>query len=79
MRLDGDKLKAYGRENMVTQLLPALKAHKEALKAFLCTEEREFYEERAAIAEYDGELSHSEAEAQAFAEWEAWRSKRNYH
>jgi len=40
---------------------------------------RDFYEERAAIFEYDGGLSRSDAEAQAFAELQTWRTQRTYH
>ena len=40
---------------------------------------RDFYEERAAIAEYDCGLSRSDAEAQAFAELQAWRSTITSH
>ena len=39
----------------------------------------DFYEERAAILEYDGGLSRSDAEAQAFAELQTWRNQRTYH
>ena len=79
LRMDGDRLKAYGQESAIARLLPTLKAHREELKAILSEEEREFYEERAAIAEFDGGLSRTDAERQAMQEVRARRNKRMLH
>lgn len=65
---DGCKVKAYGDSHIISELLPALKARKEELQAFFMAEARQYYEERAAIAEYEGSLPRSNAEAQARAE-----------
>lgn len=79
IRLEGDRLKVAGDEAAVTKLLPILKAHKQDLLALLTELERDFFEERAAIAEFDGGLSRSKAEAFAMAELEHWRKTQTYH
>ncbi|MFN7186282.1 MAG: hypothetical protein ACK5R5_02085 [Alphaproteobacteria bacterium] len=77
---DGLKIKASGEEHNVTQLLPILKTHKAELLAYFAEEAaRDFYEERAAILEYDAGLSREEAEAQAFVQLQTWRYSRTYH
>ena len=77
--LNNGKVKAYGREADIAQYLPLLKAHKEALKAFLICEDQEFFDERAAIAEYCGGLSRIDAEAQAAHELLARQDNRKFH
>jgi hypothetical protein len=51
-----------------------------AIAAFVKTldeDEREYFEERAAIAEYEGCLSRGEAEARAYALTRAYRERRH--
>lgn len=79
LRLDGAKLKAYGKKAMIDQYLPLLKTHKEKLKIYLEKMDREYFDERAAIAEYEGGLSRDEAEASALTQWEARQNRRNFH
>ncbi len=67
LQWNGNKITAYGDERIITQLLPLLRNHKEELKAFFAAEATEYYHERAGIAEFDGGLSRSDAEAQALA------------
>lgn len=43
------------------------------------TDAQDFYEERAAIAEYDGGLPRAEAEALAAKALQEWRKQRTYH
>jgi hypothetical protein len=45
----------------------------------LAHEDMEWFDERAAIGEYVGGLSREAAEAQAFADWQAWRTPRVLH
>ena len=68
------KLKAIGDKQAVIRWLPILTEHKAELLASLSAPHTaqaieqsvaEFFEERAAIAEYDGGLSREEAEARA--------------
>jgi hypothetical protein len=68
---DGEKVKARGSELAISELLPNLRTHKEELKAYFTSEAMEFYHERAAIAQYDGGLSRTEAESMALAETKA--------
>ena len=79
LRLDNGKVKAYGREAVIAQFLPILKAHKEELKAFLASEEHEFFEERAAMLEFGGGLSRKEAEAQASQELKSRLNRHTIH
>jgi hypothetical protein len=63
---DGDLIRVKGPAPARARWLPLLKEHKPALLILLWTEAlREHFEERAAILEYDGGLSHAEAEEQA--------------
>ena len=78
LKWDGRTIKACGEERSVSLLLPILKTHKAALQAFFKVDDVDFYEERAAIAQYDGGMSRSDAEAQAFAELETWRNNHIY-
>ena len=79
LKWDGSHIKACGDARAVSQLLPMLKTHKAALQDYFEEEQRDYYEERAAIAEYDGGLSREEAEAQARMELPAWKTNRTYH
>lgn len=42
-------------------------------------EDVEYFDERAGVSEFEGQLCRADAEAQAFSEWRAWRSGRVYH
>lgn len=79
LKWDGHSIKARGEERAVSALLPILKSHKAELHAFFEAEQRDYYEERAAIAQYDGGLTRRDAEARAFAELQAWLTQRTYH
>ena len=68
------KLKAIGEQQAVSRWLPIIADNKLNILAVLSTpataeaidaDAREFFEERAGIAEYDGGLTREEAEAQA--------------
>lgn len=79
MLLDGDSLKLIGERDAIDRFIPELKAHKSEIVAALKAEQianriedfTELYEERAAIAEYDGGLSREQAEELAIRT--AWR------
>lgn len=62
LKWDGSNIKAYGERQAVSRLLPILRPHKTELHAYFEVDMRELYEERAAILEYDGGLSRTEAE-----------------
>lgn len=79
LKWDGNSIKARGEERAISTLLPILRSHKAELHAYFEAEQRDYYEERAAIAQYDGGLSRGDAEAQAFAELQAWRIHRTFH
>ncbi len=64
----GSKVKAIGGEYSLQKLLPLLKSHKQALQEFFQSDEGQAYEERAAIMEYDGGMTRTEAEAKVLAE-----------
>ncbi len=75
LTLDGDRLLVAPRNAITPPLADLIREHKPALIAALQARQaqpgpdledmREFYEERAAIIEYDGGLSRPEAEAEA--------------
>ena len=75
LTLDGDRLRVAPRNAITPPLAELIRSHKPALIADLQARQaqpcpdledvREFYEERAAIIEYDGGLSRPEAEAEA--------------
>jgi len=72
----GDRLVVRGSRNAEQDLVRALLGRKAELMPLLAadiSEERERFEERAAIAEYDGGLSRAEAERLARAEVHALR------
>ena len=79
IKWDGRTIKVCGEKRSVSLLLPILKTHKAELQAFFDVDAVDFYEERAAIAQYDGGLSSTDAEAQAFAALETWRNNHIYH
>ena len=79
LKWDGSTIKACGEERIVSQWLPMLKTHKAELRAYFEAEAVGFYEERAAIGEFDGELSRADAEGQAVAELQTWHQNRTYH
>jgi hypothetical protein len=76
LRLDGGKLKVIGETAVVNRWLPLIREHKpeiiDALKAGADDTvepfDREAFEERAGIAEFDGGLSREDAEALAWLE-----------
>ena len=71
LRSDGGNLRARPRERITDEHRAMIRANKSELIRFLTTAEREEIEEaigeRAAIQEYDGGLSRTEAERQANA------------
>lgn len=79
LKWDGQKVRVCGAESVVAQLLPLLKEGKPDLEAMFRAEEQGYFNERAAIAEYDGELSRADAEKQALTELQTWRSQQTYH
>ena len=79
LKWDGSKIKACGEERIVSQWLPMLKTHKAELHAYFEAEAMGYYDERTAIAEFDGGLSRADAEVQAFAELQASHPSRTYH
>lgn len=77
LRLDSGKLKITGDATAVNRWLPLIREHKDDLLAEMRVGaattvvepiDREAWEERAAIAEYDGGLIRADAEAVAWAE-----------
>ena len=79
LQWDGNNLKVRGEHQAVSKLLPILRSHKAELQAYFESDAMDFYEERAAILEYDAGLSRSDAEAQAFVELQQWRINRTFH
>jgi hypothetical protein len=79
LKWDKGGIKACGEERAVLVLLPLLKVHKFALLSIYEESMQGYYDERAAIAEYDGGLTRSEAEAQAFEEMSIWRKSTTLH
>jgi hypothetical protein len=81
VRLDGDDLLLEANERPPAAILDLLQCHKPEIVALLRNEKdgwsaedwRVYYEERAAIAEFDGGLTRDAAEARAFdccvAQW----------
>jgi hypothetical protein len=66
VKLDGDKLLMKSEGKAPEDLIAALRAHRDEIKAWLEAEEsREAIDERAAIIEYDGGVPRSLAEALA--------------
>lgn len=45
----------------------------------ITAEDVEYFDERAGVSEFEGQLCRADAEALAFGEWQAWRDKRIYH
>lgn len=76
LRLDGGKLKVIGETAVVNRWLPLIREHKpemiDALKVGADDTvepfDREAFEERAGIAEFDGGLSREDAESLAWQE-----------
>ncbi len=74
-RLDGDELDLSAEQEPPDTLLKLLHRHKPellrllrpSLEGWSAEDWRAFFEERAAIAEFDGGLPRAEAEARAFA------------
>jgi hypothetical protein len=77
IQAEGERLVVRGPRDAEQDLVQALLRRKAALlplRTFAGPEEREYFEERAAIAEYDGGLSRPQAELQAWQEVRAlWR------
>lgn len=70
-RVDGDRLRWIAPAGVVTEAdLTALREHKANVLAVLREEEHDRIEERAAIMEFDGEMTREEAERRALAEIE---------
>jgi TubC N-terminal docking domain len=67
LEADGGRLVVEPASKLTAATRDAIRAHKgELLEALLVAQLREDYAERAAIGEYDGELSRPQAEMQAF-------------
>ncbi len=74
VRSDGNRLVVRGPRTADSDLIQALLRRKAELMSFFTltnAEDREQFEERVAIAEYEGKLSRTEAE------WLAWEEMRN--
>lgn len=66
LRLNGDRVRWFAPVGVVTEAdLAELRQHKVEVLAFLREEERDRFEERAAILEFDAGLSRHEAERRA--------------
>jgi hypothetical protein len=68
LRRDGDRLRFKAARGVMSDgLIRGLSRHKAEILALLDDDERERYEERAGIMEFDGDLCRDEAERRAFA------------
>ena len=68
-RIDGDRLRWVAPAGVMTEAdLTALREHKAGVLAVLREDERDRFEERAAIMQFDGEMTREEAERNAMEE-----------